>query len=65
MGLDKPQRLAKFEVADSIYYRNIREYVFKNWDKPKWENRLLFEETDFTLDSQTQCFLFYVQLLWS
>ena len=28
-------------------------------------NPLLFGETDFTLDSQTQCFLFDVQLLWS
>ena len=36
MGLAKPQRLAKFEVAGFIYYGNIREFVFKNSDKPKW-----------------------------
>jgi len=34
MGHGKPQRLAKFEVAGFIYYGNIREFVFKNWDKP-------------------------------
>jgi len=49
MGLDKPQRLAKFEVAGFIFYGNIREYVFKNWDKPKCGNSLLFGETDFTV----------------
>jgi len=35
MGLGKPQRFAKFEVAGFIYYGNIRKFVFKNWDKPK------------------------------
>jgi len=49
MGLCKPQRFAKFEVAGFLYYGNIREFVFKNWDKPKWENPLLFETTDFTV----------------
>jgi len=29
MGLGKPQLHAKFEVADFIYYGNIRESVFK------------------------------------
>ena len=48
MGLGKLQRFAKFEVADFIYYGNIREFVFKNWDKPKWGNPLLFAQTDFT-----------------
>ena len=48
MSLGKPQRLAKFEVAGFIYYGNIREFVFKNWDKPKWGNPL-FAETDFTV----------------
>jgi len=38
MGLKKPQLLAKFNVADFIYYGNIREFVFKNSDKPKWGN---------------------------
>jgi len=40
MGLGKPQRLARFEVAGFIYYGNIREFVFKNSDKPKWRNPL-------------------------
>jgi len=42
MGLGKPQLHAKFEVAGFMYYGNIREFVFKNWDKPKWGNPLLF-----------------------
>jgi len=49
MGLGKPQRFAKFGVAGFIYYGNIREFVFKNLDKPKWGNSLLFVETDFTV----------------
>jgi len=49
MGLGKPQRLVKFEVAGFIYYGNIRKLVFKIWNKPKWENPLLFGETDFTV----------------
>jgi len=49
MGLGKPQRLAKFEVAGYIYYGNIRKLVFKIWDKPKWGHPLLFGETDFTV----------------
>ena len=28
-GFDKPQLHAKFEVAGFVYYRNIRESVFK------------------------------------
>jgi len=48
MGLGKPQQLAKFEVAGFIYHGNIREFVFKNWDNPKWGNPL-FGETDFTV----------------
>jgi len=36
MGLGKPQPYAEFEFAGFIYYENIREFVFKNWDKPKW-----------------------------
>jgi len=35
MGLDKRQLRAKFEVAGFMYYGNIREFVFGNWDKPK------------------------------
>jgi len=49
MGLGKPQRLAKFEVTGFIFYENMIKFVFKNWDKPKWENSLLFGETDFTV----------------
>ena len=45
MGLGKPKRLAKFEVAGFIYYGNIRKLVFKIWDKPKWGNPLLYGET--------------------
>jgi len=50
MGFAKPQQLAKFEVAGFIYYGNIRELVFKIWDK-----------LTLPLDSETQCFLFDVQ----
>jgi len=43
MGSGKPHLLAKFEVAAFIYYGNIREFVFKYWDKPKWGNPLFLE----------------------
>jgi len=49
MGLGESQLLAKCEVAGFIYYGNIREFVFKNWDKPRWGNSSLFRETDFTV----------------
>jgi len=65
IGLGKPQRLAKFEVAGFIYYENIREFVFKNSDKPKWGTPYFGGKLTLPLDSQTQCFLFNVQLLWS
>jgi len=42
MGLGKPQGLAKVEVAGFIYYGNIREFVFKNSDKPKCGNHLFW-----------------------
>jgi len=42
MGLGKPQRLAKFEVAGFIYYGYIRKFVFKNSDKLKWGNPLFW-----------------------
>jgi len=58
MGLGKPQRLAKFEVAGFIYYVNIREFVFKNSDKPKWGNPLFGGKLNLPLDSQTQCVTF-------
>ena len=65
MGLGKSQRLAKFEVAGFICYGNIREFVFKNSDKPKWGTPYFGGKLTLLLDSQTQCFLFNVQLLWS
>ena len=58
MGLGKPQGFAKFEVAGFIYYGNIREFVCKIWDKPKWGNPYYLEKLMLPLDSQTQCFLF-------
>ena len=42
MGLGKPQWLAKFEVASFIFYGNIRKFVVKNSDKPKWGKPLFF-----------------------
>jgi len=36
----KAQLHAKFEVADFICYGNIREFVFKNWDKLECGNTL-------------------------
>ena len=65
MGLGKPQRSAKFEVAGFIYYEKIKEFVLKNWDKQNEETPYYLEKLILTLDSQTQCFLFDVQLLWS
>ena len=65
MGFSKPQRFANFEGADFIYYGNIREFVFKNWCKPKWGNPLLFGETDFTVWFADPMFLIDVKLLWS
>ena len=55
MGFGKPQLHAKFEVTGSIYYGNIREFVYKNWDKPKWET-LYFLESDFTAGSREPMF---------
>jgi len=49
MGLGKSQRIAKFEVASFIYYGNIRKFVFKNLDKPKWGNPLFWGKTDFAV----------------
>ena len=49
MGLGESQHLAKFEVASFIYYGNIREFVFKHLDKPKWGNPLFWGITDFTI----------------
>ena len=65
MGLGEPQHFAKFEVAGFIYYENIREFVFIIWDKPKWGTHYYLEKLILPLDSQTQCVLFDVQLLWS
>jgi len=27
----------------------MKDFIFKNWDKPKWGNPLLFGETDYTI----------------
>jgi len=56
MVLGKSQRFANSEGAGFSYYGNIREFVFKNWGKPKWENPLLFGETDFTIGFKDQMF---------
>jgi len=42
MGLGKPQLLAKYEVAGFNYSKDIREFVFKNGDKPKWGTPYFF-----------------------
>ena len=41
MGLGKPQRLAKFEVAGFIYYGNIIEFVFKKFGETKMGKPLI------------------------
>jgi len=64
MVLGKPQRLAKFEVAGLIYYGNIKEFVFKNWDRIKWGTPYYLQKLILPLDSQIQCFPFDVQLFW-
>jgi len=45
----KPQRLAKLEVAGFVCYGNMRKFVFKNLDKPKWGNPLFLGKTVFTV----------------
>ena len=65
MGLDEPQRLTKFEVAGFIYYGNITEFVLKIGTNQNGETHYYLEKLILLLDSQTQCFLFDVQLLWS
>ena len=47
------ERLAKSEVAGFIYYGNIKEFVFKNWNKPKWGNPYYLQKLILPLDSQT------------
>ena len=49
MGFGKPQLHDKFEVAGFIHYGNTREFVFENWDKPKWGIPYFFGDTDFTI----------------
>ena len=49
IGLGKSQRFAKFEVASFIYHGNIREFVFKNLDKPKIGKPVIFGEIDFSV----------------
>ena len=62
MGLGKPQRRAKIEVAGFIYYENIREFV-KFGMNQNGETPYCLEKLILPLDSQTHCFLFDVQLL--
>jgi len=56
VDLGKSQPCAKYEVAGFIYY----EYINQNG-----ETHYFWEKLTLPLDSQTQCFLFYVQLLCS
>jgi len=66
MGLGKPQLHAEFEVAGFIYYGNIRKFVFFLIGiSQNGETFYFSEKLTLTLDSQTQCFLFNVQHLWS
>jgi len=65
MGLGKPQRLCKFEVASFIYYGNIRKFVSKIRINQNRETPYFGGKLTLPLDSQTQCFLFNVQLIWS
>jgi len=65
MGLCETQPLAKCEVPGFIYYGNISQFLFENWDKPKWGNPLFVENLTLPLDSQTQYFVLNVQLVWS
>ena len=55
MGLGKLQLHAKLEVADFIYYGNIMEFVYGNWDKPKRGNQFL-EKTDFIIGFEDPIF---------
>ena len=64
MGLGKPLLLAKFEVAGFIYYENMREFVLKNRDKPKWKNPLFFAKTDCTVEFADPMFSIQCDL-WS
>jgi len=65
MGLGKPQRLAKFEVAGFIYYGNIRNLFSKIQINQYGDTPYFGGKLTLPLDSQTQCFLFNVQLLSS
>ena len=64
MGFGKTQLHAKFEVAGFIYNGNIREFVLKNWYKPKLGTPYFGEKLTLPLDLHTHCFLFNLQLLW-
>jgi len=49
LGFGIPHLLSKFEVPGLICYGNIRDFVFENWDTPKWGNPLFLGRTDFTI----------------
>ena len=55
MGLGKPQRLAKFEVAGFVYYGNIRNLFLKFGINQNGETRYYWEKLTLPLYSQTQC----------
>jgi len=44
IGFRKPQLLVKSEVAGFICYGNVRKFVFKKWDKPKWGHLLFLKK---------------------
>jgi len=65
MGIGKLKPCTKVEVASFIYYGNIREFVFKNWDTPTWENLSFFGEIYFTIGFADPMFLIQCTTLWS
>jgi len=65
LGLGKPLRFAKFEDADFICYGNVRKFVLKFEINQIGETPYHLEKLILPLDSQTQYFLFDMQLLCS
>jgi len=57
--------LAKLEVPGFIYYGNIKKWFLKFGTNQTGETPYYLEKMTLLLDSQIQCFLFDVQLLWS
>jgi len=65
MDLGKPQRFANFEVTGFIYYGNIKKLYLKTGINQNGVTPYYLEKLILPSDSQTQCFLFNMQLLWS